>query len=1147
MLVLTLLTTCLLTSFRFQDTPPTGAQVQTDHSNSSATVGRRMNVLFIGDHGLHRPADRLGDVYGPLLRQGFAIDWEDDLAYITAERLKDYDCVVMYANQAQHAKVPVPFFEAITGFVRQGGGLVALHCTSGCFPQSPEWLAFIGARFVSHGAEIFQQQVVAPEHPVMRNWKNFTSWDETYVQEHAPGERTVLTVRAEEPWSWVRGEGTGRIFYTASGHDQRAWRQPGFLDLLVRAMDWTAGPEEAAARRAYQPPAFTYREHEWVPNYEERDPRMPFQNPSTPEQAEAALIVPAGFEAVLFASEPMVVNPIAMTWDEHGRCWVIESPDYPGRKHPEGKGHDRISILEDTDGDGRADKKIVFQDGLNLPTGLARTQRGVIVAQAPHLLLFEDHNEDDVADSRKVLVSGFGRWDTHAGPSNLQWGPDDFLWGAVGYAGFEREDGSRFGSGLWRWNHGMKEPEFMAQFTNNTWGLGFRDDGEIFGSTANGAPSFFVGVPKNAQRRSAPDAPGADPAFDSARLYPALEDLRQGDFFGQYTSAAGHHFATGGAMPPGWDDRVAFVCGPTGHLVGRFQAVPDGSGYRMQNAFNLCVSLDEWFCPVHAEVGPDDAVWIADFAQFIILHNLPGNPDRGVPQVDYDEGNAHKNPLRDREHGRIFRIVRKGWEPKLPDLTDDEGDEDIRLRGRKHFLAMGHPNRFWRGLARRRHAARMYPTGRGAQRSSGDQLRGSLPLYRGTGMAATLLEKGDRTRPFADQKIILARLEGGWWTDQLFVAGGILDSKSLAVRRHALMAAARLPYSDSIGISLSVFARTKDWSDPWITQALRAAVAQHADAFVKAAEPMLPEPNAAPPRNLFANPGFEDADPEDPSQPAHWTVRTYWGQAEHLWVEGAGRNGSRALVIRAEPQLFWQLAHMEDGADTSWCTEVSVEPNTRYRLSGWIRTRDLTHRASTHGALFNIHPKHQVTQSVFDTSDWTQVSLEFETGPTERKLSINCLYGGWGRSTGEAVYDDLELIPLGPAHDLRALVEMAKGFADSTPEESPGAQSPADDAQLLQGGSIEAGRKVFFENSVVACSRCHAWNGKGGTLGPDLTTIGSRLSPAQLLESIEDPNATLAEGWPAKASIMPPLRPFLSDQELRDLIAFLAASKDTRD
>ncbi|HBF22803.1 MAG TPA: hypothetical protein DDW23_03215, partial [Planctomycetes bacterium] len=652
----------------------------------------RVDVLFLGDRGHHRPADRLASVWGAFAREGVAIEWEEDLASVTSARLADFDCLMVYANQPNHAKAPTVFMDAVLEFVQSGGGLVAVHCASGCFGESDEWLELIGARFLSHEAEIFSQQIAEPTHPVMDGWKGFESWDETYVQKHHDENRTILTFRGEEPWTWIRSEGRGKVFYTASGHDERTWEQPGFFDLLLRGIDWVVGPETAAKREAFPLPPLPGTVEDMVPNYEGLDERPLFQRPSTHQEAQDRLQPPAGFAARLFAAEPMVVNPIAMTWDEKGRLWVLESPDYPNEVNEKGEGNDRITILEDKDGDGRADTRLVFADGLNLPTGLLKVEGGVWVVQAPDLVFFRDENGDDRVDSREVLLSGFGRFDTHAGPSSLEWGPDNSLWGAVGYSSFRRSDGSSFGSGLWRWTAG-NEPTFLAQFTNNTWGLGLRTDGEIFGSTANGEPSFFMGVPFDLLKTTKANSPGAAPVLDQKSIHPALTHIRQGDYLGRWTAAAGHQFSTGPNLPAEWGERMAFVCEPTGHLVGRLETYPSGSGYRTRDAFNFVTSTDEWFCPVQAGVGPDGAVWIADFAQFIILHNLPGNPERGLPRIEYGDGNAHLNPNRDKTHGRIWRIVKTDADYPSPNLANASVSLLIE--------ALEHPNRFWRVQARR--------------------------------------------------------------------------------------------------------------------------------------------------------------------------------------------------------------------------------------------------------------------------------------------------------------------------------------------------------------------------------------------------------------------------------------------------------------
>ncbi|MDE0896208.1 MAG: c-type cytochrome, partial [Planctomycetota bacterium] len=654
--------------------------------------------------------------------------------------------------------------------------------------------------------------------------------------------------------------------------------------------------------------------------------------------------------------------------------------------------------------------------------------------------------------------------------------------------------------------------------------LGFRGDGEIFGSTANGAPSFFVGAPKNFTARTSPNAPGAAPVASTALFHPALEELHQGDYLGKFTAAAGHSFATGSQVPDGWNDRSAFVCGPTGHLVGRLDSYADGSGWRTRDAFNLCSSIDDWFCPVQADVGPDGAVWIADFAQFIILHNLPGNPERGLPKIDFGDGNAHLNPLRDNEHGRIFRIVRKGDSGPSPSL---ESATDAQL-----LQALEHPNNFWQVTAQR-----LLVEGERKSAIPGLlQLPSASAMRTLAGLGAlsseagrTYLQAALRSSDVAWCKASLQGLPASAECASLLVSSGLLESPSSDLRRTAFLCASRMPESPGIGVALAGRALMEKQEDPWLSQALSAAIASHAGPFLAAAVPMLVVEAAGGATNLFPNQSFETAAADNSEQPLAWRVRNYNGDAQHTWESGAGMSGGRALVIRSST-----------GADTSWCTDIAVEPGTRYQLSGWIRTKGVTHEGGTRGALLNIHPLHVVTNYVQGDSDWTRVELEFQTKSGEHQVSINCLFGGWGQSTGEAIFDDLKLVSLGPAHDLRALVDLARKFGKDANLE--GVSNDLD--ALLQVGNFESGKNTFFNNEVISCVRCHAWGGEGGGVGPDLMGVGQRLSREKILESILDPNAMIAESWPAPASAMPALRPFLTDEELRDLVHFLSTNRE---
>src|SRR5579864_3032528 len=152
--------------------------------------------------------------------------------------------------------------------------------------------------------------------------------------------------------------------------------------------------------------------------------------PLSPEEAIKKMKVPDGFLVELVAAEPDIVNPVAMTFDERGRIWITESLEYP--RQSAGPGRDRIKVLEDTDGDGKADKITVFAEGLNIPSGIAVGHGGVWVANAPDILFYKEGPDGKAAGKPEVVVTGFGRHDTHELPNSLTWGPDGWLYGLNG-------------------------------------------------------------------------------------------------------------------------------------------------------------------------------------------------------------------------------------------------------------------------------------------------------------------------------------------------------------------------------------------------------------------------------------------------------------------------------------------------------------------------------------------------------------------------------------------------------------------------------------------------------------------------------------------------------------------------------------------
>src|SRR5215468_11632160 len=229
-----------------------------------AEPSKPIKILFLGDNGHHRPAERFRQLQPILAQRGIDLTYTDKVESLDPKVLAAYDGLLIYANTT---KITPEQEKALLDFVEGGKGFIPLHCASYCFLNSPKYIDLVGAQFQKHGTGTFRTTIAEPDHPIMKGFSGFESWDETYVHtKHNEKDRTVLEYRAEgqtkEPWTWVRTQGKGRVFYTAWGHDQRTWGNPGFQDLLVRGIRWATGrgPAEAAAAQAEKPfpvPAMT--------------------------------------------------------------------------------------------------------------------------------------------------------------------------------------------------------------------------------------------------------------------------------------------------------------------------------------------------------------------------------------------------------------------------------------------------------------------------------------------------------------------------------------------------------------------------------------------------------------------------------------------------------------------------------------------------------------------------------------------------------------------------------------------------------------------------------------------------------------------------------------------------------------------------
>jgi putative membrane-bound dehydrogenase-like protein len=678
-----------------------------------------LKVLFLGDAGHHLPVARFRQLEPVFAARNIALTYTASLDVLTADGLKPYDGLMVFANIGRGTPEQV---QAIREFVAAGKGFVPVHCASYCFTNNDDYVKLVGAQFRSHTTGVFRVKSVA-EHPVTAGFTSFESWDETYVHhKHNPVGRTVLEVRTDgdlkEPWTWVRDEGKGRVFYTAWGHDQRTWSHPGFHNLLERGTRWACGQDPALAGPYADAPKMTpvtgpatdfVKVPAKVPFYPPSKtwgvtaaPITTMQSPLSPEKSLPHYSVPAGFKLELFAADADFQGgkPIATTWDERGRLWAAVTVDYPNELQKKGEGRDKIVILEDTDGDGRADKFTVFADKLSIPTSLLCVHGGVIVHQAPDTLFLKDTDGDGVADVRQVLFTGWATNDTHAGPSNLRYGFDNWVYGSVGYAGFSGTvNGEKlsFRQGYYRFQLrpagkelAVSKLEFLRSTSNNTWGLAFDEQGRVFGSTANGCPLVHLAIPNRYYEKVRGLSGGVLPniALDNA-FHPITDKVRQVDWHNGFTSAANCSIYTARTYPPEYWNKAAFVSEPTGHLTATFQLQPTGTDFVARYGWNLAAADDEWAAPIDAQVGPDGMVWLLDWYNYIVQHNpTPTGFSTG-------KGAAYETPLRDKKHGRIYRVVYTAAKPEAtPKLTAD-------VKPGALIEALKHSNLFWRLHAQR--------------------------------------------------------------------------------------------------------------------------------------------------------------------------------------------------------------------------------------------------------------------------------------------------------------------------------------------------------------------------------------------------------------------------------------------------------------
>jgi len=376
----------------------------------------------------------------------------------------------------------------------------------------------------------------------------------------------------------------------------------------------------------------------------------------TPEEEMAGFHLPSGFEINLYASEPDITKPINMEFDDRGRLWVTHSIEYPNEASS-GSGKDKITILEDTDGDGKADRFTDFASDLNIPIGIMPVKGGALAFSIPNIYFFEDKNGDDRYDEKRVVLGPFGHEDTHGMVNNFMRGLDGWVHASHGFrntskvAGTDGDSIQMISGNTFRFKLDGTRVEQTTYGRVNPFGFAVDDLGNLYSADCHSMPIYQL-ISQGEYPHFGKKAPGLGFA-------PAMMDYQIGS-----TALSGLEYYQGGVFPEEFQN--SFYSGDVvACRVSRNTLTFEGSSPVAVKQKDFLVSEDPWFRPVDIKIGPDGALYVADFYNRIIGHY----------EVPLD------HPGRDRTSGRIWRITYKGQAGEIKDWSKASLEELVEGLG----------------------------------------------------------------------------------------------------------------------------------------------------------------------------------------------------------------------------------------------------------------------------------------------------------------------------------------------------------------------------------------------------------------------------------------------------------------------------------
>ena len=874
--------------------------------------------------------------------------------------------------------------------------------------------------------------------------------------------------------------------------------------------------------------------------------------PPDPAIEAASFQVADGFEVNLWAADPLLAKPTQIAFDHQGRLWVSSSKTYPQLNVNE-DANDQIIILEDLDQDGMADRSTVYYDELIIPGGvLPDGKGGAYVAHADELIHLTDGDGDLKADRKQILLSGFGTEDTHHTLHRLRWGPDGFLYMLQGYyigTHVETLYGPRRlnGGGLWYYDTRTRRLEIYSRGLVNPWGMVFDAWGQTFQTDGAGGEGINYSFPDSVFKASPHEL-----------RY--LNGLNPGK-----PKLCGIERISGGHFPESW--RGSLLANDfRANNIDRYDIAESGSGYVSTLKEDLLKSSHVSFRPIDLVMGPDGAVYVADWYSPIIQHG----------EVDF------RDPRRDQVHGRIWRITAANRPLVVPPNYDQasitdllnllEADEDwVRLNA-KQALKNHNPNAV-------KQAIEVWLNQLDPSHPDFEHLRlealwvyQTMAIKPPEGWIRALLHSPDHRVRAAATRFLYHE------EDALQALGTSVHDPHPRVRREAVTALGQVDSPSALMLALKVLDYPMDplldfalWrscrllEDDWVPAfqngllAFNDQVDHLAFALRSIEKPELLEPlvkllaegsgsNNAATVSLIGKIGSDDdlnlladlaSNPRHPLSRESGVALLESAQDRKVYPskEVTRLRVCRVMIQSSDLDMvaracrlvgLWEVESMRD-----WLVGHLVSENIDLRLAAISGLSDLGHVEPLKRLAMNtqmtVESRVAACNSllahdpVFTANIAAQLLTQTMTGEEVEELM-------GGLVSSKQVITELtrtlqqSKIPLKNAILAVRMVETS-GYWDSTLMDALTKAGSIQSASLsmkpeqleiylsrIRQADAEQGSKVY-QGPELACTLCHMIHGEGGTIGPDLTSIGASAPVDYLIESLLDPSAKIKEGY----------------------------------